>query len=562
VEFPLAGQVTDRRNFLRLSALGALAVGGSSLLAGCGGSVSSSGGSAIATDKLSRLVPNYTELAAALPQPDIAGTPPFASAYSGYPASVIDVITEKPGKGGAPISAMYPGWGASSPPAGQNAFLDAVNTELGTPVHFSVQDGITYSDKLNAIFGARDVPEVLAIPNWELQDIPRFSDAAQALFEDLTPYLAGSAVDPYPMLANLPTSAWRQSIWADKLFAIPNAAPGSTPGMFFYRKDVLDGLGLTYPKTIEELREIGRKVTDPAKGVWAFNMIHQTIQQYFKVPFARDGWGLDAAGKPVNSIETPQYRDALAFTRSLFAEGLIHPDVVTNDETADAKGLFKSGRILFLQDGPGAWQNMQAEQQKVDPHFRMLPVPLFSAVGGDPLAWFRQLPTSYAFVRKGLPADRIKEILSVANWCSAPFGTAEYQLREYGVEGMHYTKTANGPVKTELAYKEGTPGGYFWIGGRPPVQQPTPATPDFPRLFTDYNNSIAGFREKDPWEGLQLEWPARFASAREVTEDKMGDILRGRRPLGDLDAVITEWRTGGGDEARGLLAKALESAGR
>ncbi|MGH8917068.1 MAG: extracellular solute-binding protein, partial [Actinomycetes bacterium] len=215
-----------------------------------------------------------------------------------------------------------------------------------------------------------------------------------------------------------------------------------------------------------------------------------------------------------------------------------------------------------FQDGPGTWQNMQAEQQKVDPNFRMMPVPPFSAVGGEPLAWFRDLPTSFAFIRKGLPADRIKEILSVSNWCSAPFGTAEYQLREYGVEGQHYTKTAAGPVKTELSYKEGTPGGYFWISGRPPVQQPTPATPDYPRQITDYNNSIVKFREKDPWEGLQLEWPARFASAREVTENQIGDILRGRRQLGDLDAIIAEWRTGGGDEARGLLAKALEGSGR
>lgn len=561
MEFPLAGQVTDRRGFLRLSALGALAVGGSSLLSACGGSVSSSGGSAIATDKLSKLIPNYTELAVALPKPDIPGTPPFVSSYSTYPSAVVDVINGKPGKGGAPITVMNPGWGASNPPAGQNAFIDAINVELGTPVHFNVQDGITYSEKLNAVFGARDIPEIVAIPNWELQDIPRFNDAVQVLFEDLTPHLAGSAVDPYPMLANLPSSAWRQSIWADKLYAIPNPAGGSTPGMFFYRKDLLDGLGLSYPKTIEELREIGRKVTNPTKGVWAFNMIHQTVQQYFKVPFARDGWGLDASGKPVGSIETPQYRDALAFTRSLFEEGLIHPDVVANDETADAKGLFKSGRIHFLQDGPGAWQGMQAEQQKVDPNFKMLPVPLFSAVGGDPLAWFRNLPTSYAFIRKGLPADRIKEILSVSNWCSAPFGTTEYQLREYGVEGLHHTKTANGPVKTELAYKEGG-GGYLWIGGRPPVGQPTPATPDYPRQMTEYQNSIVNFREKDPWEGLQVEWPAKFASAREVTEDKVGDILRGRRPLGDLDAIIAEWRTGGGDEARGLLAKALEGAGR
>ncbi len=556
-----AGVATDRRTFLRLAALGAAAAGGGSLIAGCG-EVSSSSGVATAVDEVSGLVPTYRALPLQLPQPDLKGVAPGPDGFSRYPGSLVDAITgPKPGTSGRPITAMMPLWGSAPSPLGQNSYLDTINTELGTPVDFSLQDGNSYSDKLNAMFGARDVPELLCVPAWELLDIPRATAAIETLFEDLTPYLAGDAAAAYPMLANLPTESWRQSVWAGRLFAIPNPSAGSTPTVMHYRKDLLDAYGLTYPKTLEELRAIAAEVTDPARGVWAFNNIYQIVEMAYKVPFARDFWGLDDAGRPVGGIETPQYREALAFNVGLFADGFVHPDVLANDAT-DSKTLLESGKILFMRDGIGSWQPMQAEQQKITPGFDMQPVPPMSAVGGDPLAWYRQQPTSYTFIRKGLPRERVEELLRVVDWCSAPFGTQEYELRELGVAGRHFEPTPAGPVRTELSFQE-VANQYRWISGRPPVEQPTPDTPDYPRQYVEFNNnSIVPFREEDPWQGLQLEWPARYGAINAATEGKINDVLRGRRPLSDLDTIVAEWRAGGGDEARAFLATALEDAGR
>ena len=47
---------------------------------------------------------------------------------------------------------------------------------------------------------------------------------------------------------------------------IPNPTDGPYPWILMSRKDLLDSAGLTAPKTIDELYEIGKKVTDPAKG--------------------------------------------------------------------------------------------------------------------------------------------------------------------------------------------------------------------------------------------------------------------------------------------------------
>ena len=118
----------------------------------------------------------------------------------------------------------------------------------------------------------------------------------------------------------------------------------------------------------------------------------------------------------------------------------MHPDIVAS-KGADAKQLFQqrqdpvhAGRHRACGSG------MQAEQPKVTPGFNMQPVPLFSATGGDPLLWGDERPIFYTFIKKGLGKERVEELLRVLNWCAAPFGTKEFELREYGVEGKHFTR--------------------------------------------------------------------------------------------------------------------------
>lgn len=549
---------TNRRNFLSLMGLGVVVVAGGGLVAGC----SKEAGSNTSTqnlDKLTTLLPNQKELALDI-KPDIAGVRPVADGYTRYPAQLVDAITDKPGTSGQQISAMTPAWGPAPPGLGQSAYLEAVNAELGVPVNFSVQDGNTYADKLNAMLGARDVPELLCVPGWEVSKIPRFSDAIAALFEDLTDYLKGDAVNAYPMLATFPAGAWRNSFWNERLMAIPNPTDGPFPWALFYRKDLLDRLGLTVPKTIDELFEVGKQVTKPDQGVWAFDNIFAMVQMFHKVPGSKDGWRLKSDGTPEFKYETPEFKAAAEFMVKVYQAGLVHPDIVAS-KGADAKLLLQGGKIIFKQDGIGMWQPMQAEQQKVTPGFNVQPVPLFSATGGDPLAWGDDEPISYTFVKKGLPKERVEELLRVINWCSAPLGTKEFDLREYGAEGKHHTRDANGPVKTELGFKE-IQNQYFFISGRSPVVQPTPQTPNYVPDLLAYSNETVKYLEKDPWDGLKMEMPARYKAGLQPTEDKITDVLRGRRPLSDLDAIVQEWRSNGGDEAREYLAKALSDAGR
>jgi putative aldouronate transport system substrate-binding protein len=210
----------------------------------------------------------------------------------------------------------------------------------------------------------------------------------------------------------------------------------------------------------------------------------------------------------------------------------------------------------------GVWRGTQGEQVKVTPGFNIQPVPIFSAMGGDPLAWTGEKPVFYTFVKKGLGKERVEELLRVLDWCACPFGTTEQQLGRFGVEGKHFTRGPDGsPVPTDLGRKE-ICGQWESLGGRMPAVISTADVPNYVQDSLAYTRATYKFKEPDFFEGIKLEFPANYSKILQITEDKLNDVVRGRRPLGDLDQIVKEWRATGGDEGRAFFEKALADNGR
>lgn len=548
---------SSRRDFLRATTVGVAALGVP--FGGACGRKAKSGGSASNAKQTAELLPVRRPLQ--LLKPDLPGAGPIPDGYLKYPTTLVRAVKTKPGSSGRPIKAMMAGWGPTPPGLGRNAYLDAVNAALGVPIDPSVQDGMVFSQKLSAILGARDVPELLSAPRWEIDKIPRFAQAVKALFEDLTEHLKGTAVEAYPLLATLPTEAWQYAVWGGKLAAVPYPTDGPFPWAMFYRKDLTDKLGIAPPTTIDELIAFGKKTTKSDKGVWAFGACFHMIQMYFKCPGAQTGWRKKPGGGLVHKYELPEYKQAIEFTRRLHVEGLVHPDVLASNG-ADAKTLFNGGKMLMTQDGVGAWRGTQSEQSKIKPDFNVQPLPIFSAVGGDPLAWTEESPIFYTFVKKGLGKERTQEILRVLDWIAAPFGTEEDQLRQYGVEGKHFTRASDAsPMQTELGRKE-IGNQYNLLGGRVPSVVGTADVPHFVEDLLAYSRATYKFKEPNPFEGLKLEFPPNYSKIITTTEDKMNDVIRGRRPVSDVQQIVEEWRRTGGDEGRAFFEKALADNGR
>lgn len=550
---------TSRRDFLASVAVGsAAALAGPGVLTGCGKRGRRSGLASNAA-AVAAVLPSYRPIT--LIPPDEPGDGPLPDGYHRYPTSLVQTIQRKPGRGGRPIKSISVTWGPTPPGLGRNTFIDAVNRELGVQLDPSVQDGPTFAPKLSAILGARDVPELLSTPSWEVERIPRFTQAAKALFADLTEYLKGDAVHAYPMLATLPTSSWQDCVWGGRLAAVPYPTDGPFPWALFYRKDLTDLAGVEAPTSIDALHAFGKKMTDPGRGVWAFGDVWEMVQMFFKCPGQKGGWRKKPSGGLEFKYEMPEYRYALEFTVRLHKEGLVHPDIIAN-AGSDAKQLFNAGKIISYRDGVGAWRGAQSEQAKITPGYNIQPVPVFSAVGGEPLSWASEAPIFYTFVKKGLGRERTEEILRVLDWCAAPFGSRERELAQFGVEGKHFTRAPDGsPALTSLGRTE-IADQYVLLGGRVPALVGTADVPSFVHDLLAYSRTTLRYREPDLFKGIKVEFPSGYSRVMTATEDKINDIVRGRRPLADLSQIVKEWRNAGGDEGRAFFEKVLADNGR
>lgn len=491
--------------------------------------------------------------------PDIRGSGPIPDGFLNYPNRQFErVVKNKPGRSGKEITTMSAAWGPTPQGLGNNAYIDAVNDELGITVNPRIQDGMTFSDKLSALLGARDVPDLLSVPSWEIDKIPRFSQAIKALFEDLTDHLQGESVRDYPLLATLPTPSWQYCAWGGQLAAVPYPTDGVFPWAMFYRRDITERLGIEPPQSIDALYQFGKQLTNPKKSVWAFGDTFEMIQMYFRCPA---GWRKTLTGGLEHKYETREYRDALEFTTRLYREKLVHPDLVASSG-ADASQLFKSGRIVMMRDGVGAWYATQRDQSKITPGFNMQPLPVFGAGDGEPLAWGNTAPIFYTFVKKTGSRARTQELLRVLDWCAAPFGSFEWEMNLYGVEGKHFKRAPdNSPIATDLGRKE-LANQYRLIGGRAPVLVGSSEVPNYVKDLLNYTRATAKYLEEDLFQGIKLEMPSTYSKIVTITEDKIRDLVRGRRPLSDLDEIVKVWRRSGGDDARDFLEKALADNGR
>jgi putative aldouronate transport system substrate-binding protein len=507
------------------------------------------------------LLPSHKPLV--LLPPDLPGDGPIPDGYLRYPARLVKVVSDKPGRGsaGPPVKSMTAVWGPTPPGLGRNSFVAAVNRELGLTMAPSTQDGLTFANKLSAMLGARDIPELLSVPSWEVDKIPRFSQAVKALFADLTEYLQGDRVNTYPLLATLPTPAWQFSVWGGRLAAVPFPSDLPFPWALFYRKDLCDQAGIEAPRTIDEFYRFGKKLTNPGKGVWAFGEVFQMLQMFFKCPGSMGGWRKTRGGGLEFKYETAAFRDALEFTTRLNREGMIHPEVIATNGN-DASQLFNSGKLIAHQNGMGAFRPTVGEQRKITRGFDMQPMPVFSAEGGEPLVWAAERPIFYPFLRRDLGKARTEELLRVLDWCAAPFGSQEFELNRYGVEGSHFTRAPDGsPVQTDLGRKE-LAEQFQLLGGRVPVQLESADAPGVVNDTLRYARHALRYREPDLFQGIKLELPANYAKLLVGTEEKITDIVRGRRPVSDLAQIVSEWRRAGGDEGREFMEKVLSDNGR
>ncbi|MCI3277841.1 extracellular solute-binding protein [Streptomyces cylindrosporus] len=548
----------SRRSFLASTAVASVAVaGGMPLLAACGSSDSDSRGGTTSGKNAKKLLPAY--VASNVVTPDI---PSKNGSSMGF-TSKLDVTTlktsvpKKLGKGGK-VTIMSPFWG--SPPKSDNPYYTSMNSLIGVDVQWQNQDGNTYDQKLGAVLASSDVPDVVVIPGWNMGG--KIPSAIISKFADLGPYLSGDKVKEYPNLAAIPTDAWQRSIFGGKLRGLPMPASYVTNIVPLYRKDLFDKAGYQLPKSADEFTALCKEITNARAKRWACGDMKWTAFNIFGVLSGSEkalGWN-QVDGKLVYRVETEEYLEALEWTRKLFAAGYVHPDFkLGKSQATDPGSKFGAGEFLIWNNDISNWYGQQAAQAAQNPDFKIWGMDLFGHDGDDPTLWAAEPAGIFAFVNRKASESVIRDVLAVANVTAAPYGTKEWMMTNYGVEGTHYTIKDGVPVKNDKGNNEVV--NAFVMVASPASTIAHPDFPDVTKASVEWQQRMGAFTKKSSFWGLQITEPARYTNLSNDFEQLEDDIARGHKKISDMQQAVSDWKKQGGDKLRDWYKQLLDENG-
>lgn len=540
------GSGVSRRSVLRTSALGAGAAALSvPLLSACGGSGSASGG--VSSSGLKTSLPDYVPLAGGV-KPDIPSVTGVNGAvtepgYLSYPTNLVKAVSEVPGSGGS-YSAVTPLWG-SIPTAG-NAYYRAVNKALGANITISPANGNTYNTVVPTLVAGNKMPDWIQLPTW-WNGTFNVGELAASKFADLTPYLSGSNVRKYPNLAAIPSSGWEVGAWEGKLYGIPSFSSAQAfPGAIFYRQDVFQSKGINPDdvKTADDLYSLGAELTAPKAGVWAFDVLSYMIGQVFNVPgstfYAQNG-------KLQFVCDCDENIAALEYAYKLAKSGYVHPDALAN--SGDGGQRFYSGKTLVTAGGIGGWTVMDAQQgQAANPKYVRGAFNVFSHDGSTPTIALGAATGMVSYLNKNLSASQIEECLRIADYLAAPFGSYEYTLINYGVEGTDWTMGKDGPTYTTTGQKEANEDTYQFLAAGQNVWN-NPGYPGITQIACAWSADAVKHAYKPLFSDFNVTVPSRFsttAAAAELT-DIGNQINYGTKTVSDYLAAVKSWKSSGGN---------------
>jgi putative aldouronate transport system substrate-binding protein len=565
----------DRRAFVIRSGMIAAGAIGASLLQACTPAAPSpsapapaGGASGGAATGSALKLPTYVPFEG--PKPDLPGNATgLDPAFFKFPTDLVKTVTTPPGDGSA-ISAITYLTLAPPPPMEQNVAWQAVNKAVNATLRMDQVTAADYPAKVNVVVAGNDLPDFIYNPTtnvpWGvISGLPAFVKAKCA---DLTPYLAGDAIKDYPNLAHYNNYTWRSGVIDGKIYALPIQRPPVGPTLM-YRQDLFEKAGLQVdkaPKNADDFKRMLVALTRPQDNQWGiagsalsffWTTPNNALSSMFRVP---NNWRLDAGGKLLKDIETEEFKAYVGWARDLWAAGVWHPNTpqyggAFNDD-------FMAGRFAVA---PGVWgQYVQLWDIEAlrNPAARIYPMHPFAHDGGKPIYHAGSGQFGVTYLKQSSP-ERLKMLLRVANYFAAPFGSQEWLLNYFGVKETDFNFNADGaPVLTDQGRTELTA---VWRYVSSPAYALFSAnrSQEFAQVSHAAEMAMIAAMEVDPTLGL---YSTTAAAQGPLVQDGVlsgvSDIVQGRRPLSDMDGLVSEWKTKAGDKMRAEFQDAIAAAAK
>jgi putative aldouronate transport system substrate-binding protein len=504
-------------------------------------------------------------------RPDLPSTAPNVSdGFLSYPKDPPRAIAEPPGRGGE-VNFFVPAYYPPATPLDQNPAWQEVNRQLNATIRMDPVPLAEASIKLSTLMASDVLPDVIHFSQgWNAApNLPQF---VQAKCEDLTPFLSGDAIKAYPNLAAIPTYAWRNCVYNGKLYTIPIHRPAVQTVGFKNSSVYEKEFGADYvPKNADDFKRMLTQVTRPQAGQWGYGAYVQPTSgvvfdiiansglftRMFKAP---NQWRVEG-GKLVHTRETEEFRAAVGYVRELWSASLIHPDTPGYNGIVPAQESFLASKFVFMSHSMAFYNDLWRRGIQLNPPVLPRVMPLISHDGSTPIYHLTSQIIGTTSLKKA-PRERIEELLRIMNWLAAPFGTQEDRLIYYGIPEVDYEADENGnPRPTERGTKDANYVPWRYFAQRPWVWYDA-GLPEFAKELQADEQRIAANGIPDPTVGLYSPTnSSRGAQLTQTFTDGLSEIVRGTRPLSELNAVVNEWRNAGGETIRSEYQQALAAAG-
>ncbi|MET9385575.1 sugar ABC transporter substrate-binding protein [Streptomyces sp. NPDC002928] len=539
----------SRRTLLRTVAAGGAVVSVPGLLTAC--STGSDDGDVSNAGKKLAPWPAYT--AAAGPKPDLAPTDAGVQAgYTSYPADLVTSVARTPGDGST-IKVMSVTFGTPPKGASQNQYWRAVEKALGVKIEFTVIPQADYQKKMATVMAGDpdSLPDILNV--FSGFTLPREAQFVQRRAEDLTPYLSGDAIKEYPNLAGIPTHAWRDmGRIGGQIYGIPleRPLPGST---LWLNQGLFTDAGMKAGWTSEDFAAVAKKGTHgrtyalgAAAGSLFGNGVHAAAHN------APNAWAVDKNGAFHPNYTDERYKAAVAYQAQLRKNGSYHPDA-TSLSSVDLSTLFLNGTVGSLQDGFGAYQTRYPDSKGLLTPAPALPYSVDGTPGGIVAA---RRSFGYTILKKA-KKERIELLLRLLDYLAAPFGSKEWELAHYGLEGVHFTRGKDGsPEATKLGEVENVSNLPFRYLAEGPQVLFVPGMPEAVRALHAWQQKVVPVAIRNASYGLKSTTDtAQGATLKALMDDTITAVVAGRSPMSDYDTAVKNWRSRGGDRMAEEYAK-------
>ncbi|MGW0945601.1 extracellular solute-binding protein [Streptomyces sp. NPDC002623] len=543
----------SRRTLLRSMTAGGAAVAVPGLLTAC--STGSDDGDVSNAGKELNPWPAYA--APAGPRPDLAPTAAGVQAgFTSYPSSLVTSVARTPGDGST-VRVLTVTFGTPPKPAARNQYWRAVEKALGVKIEFTVVPQADYQKKMATVMAGDpdSLPDVINV--FTGVTLPREAQFVQRRAEDLTPHLSGAAVRDYPNLAGIPTHAWHDmGRIGGRLYGIPleRPVPGST---LWLNQGAFIEAGMKNGWTSTDFTAVARKGTHGKRyalgasvGSLFGNAVHAAAHN------APNAWAVDKNGTFHPHYTDDRYKAAVAFQAQLRKNGSYHPDA-TSISSVDLSTLFLNGTVASLQDGFGAYQSRYPDAEGLLTPAPALPYSVDGTPGGIVAA---RRSFGYTILKKA-GKERIQLLLRLLDHLAAPFGTKEWELVHYGLEGVHFTRGKDGsPQPTELGQVENVSNLPFRYLAEGPQVLFLPGLPDAVRALHTWQQAVVPVAIRNASFGLKSRTEtSQGATLKALMDDTITAVVAGRAPMSEYDEAVRTWRSRGGDRMAGEFAEEYDA---